>query len=449
MAAEPFLLRGAMPGGDVMKVARPYYDDAHCGWLALLEPLSAANPLIGEARADWAVVGAGYAGVAAASRLAELKPSARILLIDGQRVGEGTSGRNSGFIIDLPHNVDAGNLDDLAANRRTQRLNQAAISDLQSLVQSHAIACDWTEGKKIHAAAEPQGEAELERLAEGLRRMEVPFTEPNGDELSAMLGSGWYGRGLVTEGCVTVQPAALIRGLARALPENVALHEDSPIRDISRKAGGWELITPRGVAHVGQVILAADALTRTFGLLKDRLVPVYTYASLSKPLPDIGGWPQWALLPAHKAGTTLRRLADGRILVRNSFRYGGDFRCTSDHLAQARRSHEASFHARWPRVDPGFQWTWGGVIGFTRNAAPFFGTFEPGLYGMAGSNGVGLAKGTIGGKLLAEMALGETSELLSDMLAYPPPNWVPPEPFLGIGASLRLGWEQFRAGREN
>lgn len=436
-----------------MKVMHPHHDDAHCGWLDLLGSLPAANPLTGHVRADWAVIGAGYTGVAAARRLAELRPSAKILLIDGQRVGEGTSGRNSGFIIDLPHNVDAQNLDDLAANRRTQRLNLAAISELRSLVQGHAIACDWTEGKKIHAAAEPQGEVELERLAEGLRRMEVPFTEPNGSELSAMLGTGWYRRGLVTEGCVTVQPAALIRGLAKALPPNVVLHEDSPIRDISRRAGGWELATAQGVAHVGQVILSADALARSFGLLKDRLVPIYTYASLSKPLPDMDGWSQWALLPAHKAGTTLRRLADGRILVRNSFRYGGDFRCTAEHLAQAKRSHEASFHARWPRVDPGFQWTWGGVIGFTRNAAPFFGQFEPGLYGpgfygMAGSNGVGLAKGTIGGKLLAEMALGEESELLSDMLAYPPPNRVPPEPFLGLGASVRLGWEKLRAGRE-
>ena len=140
-----------------MTVALPYHDDAHCGWLALLGPLPAANPLVGQVRADWAVIGAGYTGVAAARRLAELRPSAKIMLIDGQRVGEGTSGRNSGFIIDLPHNVDAQNLDDLAANRRTQALNLAAIAELRSLVQSHAIACDWSEGKKIHAAAEPQG----------------------------------------------------------------------------------------------------------------------------------------------------------------------------------------------------------------------------------------------------------------------------------------------------
>ena len=38
--------------------------------------------------------------------------------------------------------------------------------------------------------------------------------------------------------------------------------------------------------------------------------------------------------------------------------------------------------------------------------------------------------------------------VLRDMLAYPQPSLVPPEPLLRIGATLRLGWEQFRAGRE-
>lgn len=431
-----------------MKVERAHRDDAQCGWLGLLGPLPPPSPLQGCQRADWAVIGAGFTGMAAARRLAELLPEQRILLLDGQHVGEGASGRNSGFIIDLPHNVDAQNIQDRDANRRTQRLNLAAIAELRKLVQDHAIACDWTEGAKIHAAAEPVGEAELDRLAAGLRRMEVPFAEPDGEELAAILGTGWYRRGVVTDGCVTVQPAALIRGLAKALPANVTLHEDSPVMEIRRLGDGWQLSTPGGAAYAGKLLLATDALTRAFGLLTDRLVPIYTFASLTPPLPDLPGRQRWAVLPAHKGGTTLRRLDDGRLLIRNAFRYGGDFRCTASHLDKARQRHLASFHARWPRIKADFQWTWGGVIGFTRNGAPFFGELQPGLHAAVGSNGVGLAKGTIAGRLLAEQALGYDSALLQDMLAYPQPTYVPPEPLLGIGATLRLGWEQFRAGRE-
>jgi glycine/D-amino acid oxidase-like deaminating enzyme len=437
-----------MRGVQTMKVTHLPKDDASCGWLALLGELPPPRPLLGAHRAEWVVVGAGCTGLAAARRLAELLPETRILLLDGQRVGEGASGRNSGFIIDLPHNVDAQDIEDRAANERVQRLNLAAIAELKGLVDRHAIACDWQRGSKIHAAAEPVGERELDALAAGLRRLDVPFQEPDGDALAAMLGTGWYRRGLITEGCITVQPAALVRGLAEALPANVALHENSPVTELRRLGGGWEVSTRDGSVRAGGVILATDAFARAFGVLRDRLVPIYTYASLTRPLPELGGLPTWALLPAHKAGTTLRRLADGRVLVRNSFRYGGDFQCTEKHLAWARRRHEASFHARWPRVAPDFQWSWGGVIAFTRNFAPYFGQLEPGLYASVGSNGVGLAKGTIGGRLLAEMALGQGSALLDDMRAYPMPPRNPPEPLLGLGAGLRLGWEQMRAGRE-
>ena len=36
-------------------------------------------------KADYAIIGAGFAGLAAARRLAELKPHARIILVDAQR----------------------------------------------------------------------------------------------------------------------------------------------------------------------------------------------------------------------------------------------------------------------------------------------------------------------------------------------------------------------------
>ena len=49
------------------------------------------------------VVGAGVTGLAAARRLGELAPDARVLLLDEHGVGYGASGRNSWFITDTPH----------------------------------------------------------------------------------------------------------------------------------------------------------------------------------------------------------------------------------------------------------------------------------------------------------------------------------------------------------
>ena len=65
------------------------------GWYAILPEPKSANRLKGDQVADWVVVGAGVTGLAAARRLGELAPEARIILLDSYRVGYGASGRNA------------------------------------------------------------------------------------------------------------------------------------------------------------------------------------------------------------------------------------------------------------------------------------------------------------------------------------------------------------------
>ncbi|MCP5088262.1 MAG: FAD-dependent oxidoreductase, partial [Rhodobacteraceae bacterium] len=88
-----------------MRISRLPKDDRYNGWSAILSPRAAKPALSGDFTADWIVLGAGYAGLAAARRLAENCPDQEIALIDAGEVGENASGRNSGFAIDLPHNV--------------------------------------------------------------------------------------------------------------------------------------------------------------------------------------------------------------------------------------------------------------------------------------------------------------------------------------------------------
>ena len=109
-----------------MKISVMPKDPRASGWYRILPDAPAVRRLSGKQTADWVVVGAGFTGVAAARRLGELAPDKRIVLIEAQRAGMGASGRNSGFIIDVPHNADASD-DALEANRRTYRLNRFAI----------------------------------------------------------------------------------------------------------------------------------------------------------------------------------------------------------------------------------------------------------------------------------------------------------------------------------
>ena len=86
------------------------------GWNRLLPPAAASQTLSGDIMADWLIIGGGFAGLSAARRLTQLAGrDERILLLEAGRIGDGPAGRNSGFMIDLPHVLSsedyAGNLD--------------------------------------------------------------------------------------------------------------------------------------------------------------------------------------------------------------------------------------------------------------------------------------------------------------------------------------------------
>ena len=45
--------------------------------------------------------------MSAARRLLQLNGKERIVLLDSIRIGEGSAGRNSGFMVDLPHDISS------------------------------------------------------------------------------------------------------------------------------------------------------------------------------------------------------------------------------------------------------------------------------------------------------------------------------------------------------
>jgi len=75
------------------------------GWYAILPEAEPARVLQEDITADWLVIGGGFAGLSAARRLSQLRENESIVLLDSIRIGEGSSGRNSGFMIDLPHDI--------------------------------------------------------------------------------------------------------------------------------------------------------------------------------------------------------------------------------------------------------------------------------------------------------------------------------------------------------
>ena len=60
-------------------------NDKSNGWSRILAPRTAKPALQGQHQFDWLVIGAGYAGLAAARRLAENRPEDSIAIVEARR----------------------------------------------------------------------------------------------------------------------------------------------------------------------------------------------------------------------------------------------------------------------------------------------------------------------------------------------------------------------------
>lgn len=415
-----------------------------CGWNALLESRPPRPKAEGTIRAKYAVVGAGFTGLAAARRLAELEPESEIAVVEASLLGDGPAGRSSGFAAPFapPRIVATADVERLTA---INRFTREGMDWLRSLITAHGIGCDLVRCGWTKAAATERGERAIANLSRSRQSPRGAFL--TADEMQAHVGSAFYRCGLHFADAYLLQPAALIRGLGDSLPANVRLYEQTAVTAIE-DCGRWRLGTSAGSITADCVILANNALVKALGYLRDRLITIYTYAAMTEPIcpgrdRDIGA-AAWGVLPTHRLGTTSRRVAENRLLVRSLYSY--------ERPMPTWRVHEllnARFHRRYPTLsDVKMEFVWGGTTALTMNGSPVWGSLGRGLYVSAGCNGAGIAKGTILGKKLAE-AISYRRRDAELEAAFGRASWVAPEPIRSLGFRIVSTWEQQRAGLDS
>lgn len=437
-----------------MRISLLPSDDNANGWSRILPPREPKPSLSGDVRADWVVVGAGYAGLAAARRLAENRPDDTIVIVDAGEVGEGASGRNSGFAIDVPH-VVGGTDEELGQSMRYMTLARTAIAYLQAQVERHGIACDWNRRGKYQAAVSELGVREvLKPFARELEKLGEPFRWVEGEQLARDLGTSHFLAAVFTPGCILMNPAALCRGLGDSLPANATLYEQTPVTEIDH-SNGIRLTTPEGSIVAPQMIMAVNGFAEKFGYFKDRLMPFAANASLSRPLTGqeraaLGCIDNWGMTPANAfAGITMRFTGDHRILVRQNITYCPGLRQADEMRRKAKRRHKQLFDQRFPMLpEVEMEHTWTGFVCLSRNGSPGFGRVAPNVHAAVCQNAVGVTRGTVAGMLCADMACGVDNPLIAELERFGTPDKLPPQPLRGIGIAVRLQWELWRARSE-
>lgn len=444
------------------QVRRRPIHNGPAAWSEILGRAPIRTAVKGALGCDVAVVGAGFAGLSAARRLRQISPEAKIIVVDAGQVAEGGAGRNSGFMIDLPHELTshdyAGGSE--GRDRVLTRLNRHAIDWAGQAVAEYGIPAGYfRQVGKINGAASEVGLGANKSYAAHLGSLKEPHELLDAAAMRAITGSSYYQGGLFTPGTAMLQPAGYIRGLADGLErDGVTILENSPVLRFESSGSRWRLEFANGSITAPKVILANNGHLESFGFRQGQLMHIMLNACMTEELTDdqvgrLGGQECWGVTPSDSMGTTVRRIgmAQGgnRIVIRQGGYYRPEMQTSAADLKRLEAKMRDKFAARFPQLsDVRFEYSWSGHLCLSKNAVSVMRELEPNLFSACVCNGLGTARGTLMGIAAAELTCGQQSDITSFFLAEDEPVKLPPHPFDTIGANAYMRWKEWQARME-
>lgn len=444
------------------KVSRLPVHTGPAGWNSILPPAAPLPVQQGDTGCDIAIVGAGFAGLSAARHLRLSDPSLSVVVLDAGRIAESSAGRNSGFMIDLPHELTSSDYagSGEARDKTLTRLNRQAIDFAEALQRDFSLPAGYFQRwGKINGAASDVGDQANRTYAAHLAALGEPHEIYDAQTMREVTGSAYYASGLYTPGTALIQPAGYIRGLAAGLVgEGVRIFESSPVTGFESKGSGWVLSTPKGQVRAGKVILANNGHLESFGFRRGQLMHIMLNACMTEEIPadllrDLGGQEVWGLTPSDPMGSTVRRISTeqggNRIVIRQGGYYRPNMETSGADLARVTARMRQKFDARFPTLrGVKFETAWSGHLCLSKNGVSVMRELEPGLYSACVQNGLGTTRGTLTGIAAATLALGGTSDVTRFFLEEGEPSRIPPHPFDTIGANAYLRWKEWQARAE-
>nr|WP_165439707.1 FAD-binding oxidoreductase [Pseudomonas sp. 9.1(2019)] len=432
------------------------YVKNQCGWIALAGTSPGRDHLKGPEKADWLIIGAGITGLSAAHSLAEMYPEARIVVVDRQRAAQGASARNSGYAVshENPGDDELIGHSGFAGFEVDSAIGCAAGEEVRKRISRHGIECEYRDSGYYFAVNDPAKLTHIEAKLKTLSAVGASAQFLEGGQLAQKLGTRHYRAAIwCGNGNALLQPAKYVKGLLDALPANVSVFENTEISGLEPVRGGVRAIGTQGSIEAGQVLVCLNAFIPRAGIDNSATFPMELSASLTRPLTDreyaaIGSVEPWGVLSTRPLGATVRLTPDRRVMIRNTAEYRTKDLSDSD-LIQRRKHHALGLQRRFPGLtEQDIDYTWTGHLSATRSGQPYFAKVQERVFAVAGCNGSGVARGTLWGRLLAEMASGASSPLLQSVMDRARPGWLPPRPFFDIGAVLRMRVEAVRARTE-
>lgn len=411
------------------------------GWIRTAPEVQ--DPLLGDLRADVAVVGGGITGLSSALRLREA--GADVIVVEREFAGSGASGRNAGVLTGaIVQDLELTRLL-LGEERMRARLRfaDAGVEAAERMMERHKIDCDYNGAGHVLASVHPRQDASLRTRVEQTRKHGAPVSFLSKEEMQERRLPGAFTAAAIERPGGLFDPGKYVLGLRRAaLEAGVRIFERSPVIQFDEGAT-VAVRTARGSVSAGFVVLATNAYTPALPWKRRLVVPIRVSQFETAPLEDAQlealGWhgrePIGTVhhLPENYGLTPRNTIVGGTKAI--SYPWRSD--TSEGYDGRVFRILEKTFRDRFPelRAVPILRF-WSGWIGLTTDFNPVFGVDgEHGnvVYGL-GYAGHGVAQATLMGSVIAERIQGREHPL-EHAVRRRVRSW-PPEPLRWMGASV-------------
>src|SRR5476649_433444 len=421
----------------------------------LQEPLTSRPALREDLDVDVAIIGAGYTGLWTAYYLKRQAPELRIAIVESNFAGFGASGRNGGWLM--------GNLlgeDRLLAGLSPERrrasfdLLHAIPDEVADVIAHEGIDCDYRKGGVLYCAARyPEQEASLRSYLDKLYRQgltENDYRWLNPEQLAQQIRVAKPYGGIYAPHVATINPAKLVRGLARTVERmGVKIYESSPVTH-------WQsgsLRTAKAQVRSRWIVPAVEGYSVTLPPLGRYQLPVQSLLVATEPLSaatwdEIGLSQGQAFSEASRQVTYGQRTVDNRLVfgARGGYQFAGKLRHDFDLTTSEVELRRYLFGELFPQLkNVRITHAWGGNLGMSRHFKPHMLCDRAnGIALSGGYGGEGVGASNLGGRTLADLILERDTDLVRQPWVIPQGGlnalraWEPePCRWLGYNAIIR------------
>lgn len=367
---------------------------------------------------DVVVVGGGFSGLSTALHLLEARPGLDIVLLEGERIGFGASGRNAGMLLafpTLPLWLLDGALPD-GDGRWALRFLWRSLRELVARLAALAPEARIAPATLIITAPSRVAERGLDWLARQADERGIACTRL--DAAAAEARTGEQVRAAIALEAFRGHPHHLAVSLARLCERRgLRIYEGTRVRRIETSDRGLIADTDRAAVQARHAVLCTNAYTHSLGLpLGRRAAVTHSHMIATEPLPAdvirrLGGTD--TLVARACSGLTYRRIHDGRLL------FGGLDRLFKQPTAEAANDPHATALLR-RLLAKSLPWlgevslaaAWGGPFHVTSTEAPIIRSVPqlPGVVLNVGYSGAGVSLSLLSGRIVQGFVLGRGAD---------------------------------------